>query len=96
MLRTRNLTLSGTAQELTINDAVDGPNTISVQNTDASAPLYIGNASVTSSNYGIKLTAGQIWSADLDADDKTITIGKNFGAKVMESKDGGKSKYRNE
>ena len=33
---------------------------------------------------------------NLDADDKTITIGKNFGAKVMESKDGGKSKYRNE
>jgi hypothetical protein len=33
---------------------------------------------------------------NLDADDKTITIGRNFGAKVMESKDGGKSKYRNE
>ena len=33
---------------------------------------------------------------NLDADDKTITIEKNFGAKVMESKDGGKSKYRNE
>ena len=33
---------------------------------------------------------------NLDADDKTITIGKNFGAKVMESKDWGKSKYRNE
>lgn len=33
---------------------------------------------------------------NLDADDKTITIGKNVGAKVMESKDGGKSKYRNE
>ena len=33
---------------------------------------------------------------NLDADDKTITIGKNFGAKVMESTDGGKSKYRNE
>jgi hypothetical protein len=33
---------------------------------------------------------------NLDADDKTITIGKNFGVKVMESKDGGKSKYRNE
>ena len=33
---------------------------------------------------------------NLDADDKTITIGRNFGVKVMESKDGGKSKYRNE
>ena len=83
MLRTRNLTLSGTAQELTINDAVDGPNTISVQNTDASAPLYIGNASVTSSNYGIKLTAGQIWSADLDADDKIYAVGSSTAAVMI-------------
>jgi hypothetical protein len=75
MLRTRNLTLSGTAQELTIDDAVDGPNTISVQNTDVAAPLYIGNESVSSSNYGIKLTAGQIWSADLAADDKIYAVG---------------------
>ena len=80
MLRTRNLTLSGTAQELTIDDAVDGPNTISVQNTDASVPLYIGNDSVTSSNYGIKLTAGQIWSADLNADDKIYAVGTSTAA----------------
>ena len=38
---------------------------------------------------------GKIGIINLDADDKTITIGKNFGAKVMESKDGGKYKYRN-
>jgi hypothetical protein len=75
MLRTRNLTLSGTAQELTIDDVVDGANTISIQNTDVSAPLYIGNESVTTSNYGIKLTAGQIWSADLGADDKIYAVG---------------------
>jgi len=80
MLRTRNLTLSGTAQELTIDDVVDGPNTLSVQNTDVSAPLYIGNASVTSSNYGIKLTAGQIWSADLNADDKIYAVGTSTAA----------------
>ena len=83
MLRTRNLTLSGTAQELTINDAVDGPNTISVQNTDASAPLYIGNASVTTSNYGIKLTAGQIWSADLGPDDKIYEVGSSTAAVMI-------------
>ena len=83
MLRTRNLTLSGTAQELTINDAVDGPNTISVQNTDASAPLYIGNASVTTSNYGIKLTAGQIWSADLGPDDKIYAVGSSTAAVMI-------------
>jgi hypothetical protein len=75
MLRTKNLTLSGTAQELTIDDMVDTPNTISVQNTDSSDPLYIGNESVTSTNYGIKLSAGQAWSADLGADDKIYAVG---------------------
>jgi hypothetical protein len=75
MLRTRNLTLTSTAQELTINDDIDTANTISVQNTDASAPIYIGNASVTSSNYGIKLAAGQIWSADLAPNDQLFAVG---------------------
>jgi hypothetical protein len=75
MLRTRNLTLTSTAQELTIDDSIDTANTISVQNTDASAPIYIGNASVTSSNYGIKLAAGQIWSADLAPNDQLFAVG---------------------
>jgi hypothetical protein len=75
MLRTRNLTLNATAQELTINDMINTANTISVQNTDASAPVYIGNESVTSSNYGIKLSAGQIWSADLGPNDQVYAVG---------------------
>ena len=75
MLRTRNLTLTSTAQELTIDDSIDTANTISVQNTDASAPVYIGNASVTSSSYGIKLAAGQIWSADLAPNDQIYAVG---------------------
>jgi hypothetical protein len=75
MLRTRNLTLTSTAQELTIDDMVDTANTISVQNTDSSAPLYIGNESVASTNYGIKLSAGQAWSADLGPDDKIYAVG---------------------
>ena len=75
MLRTRNLTLSSTAQELTIDDMVDTPNTISVQNTDLSAPLYIGGEAVTTSLYGIKLAPGQMWSADLGTDDKIYAVG---------------------
>jgi hypothetical protein len=80
MLRNKNLTLSGTAQELTIDDVVDTANTISVQNTDSSAPLYIGNESVTTTNYGIKLSAGQIWSADLGPDDKIYAVGTSTAA----------------
>jgi len=75
MLRTRNLILTSTAQEITIDDMIDTSNTISVQNTDASAPVYIGNESVTSSNYGIKLSAGQIWSADLGPNDQVYAVG---------------------
>jgi hypothetical protein len=75
MLRTRNLTLTSTPTELTINDEVNNPNTVSVQNTDASATLYIGGPSVSSSSYGIKLLAGQIWSGDLGAYDKIYAVG---------------------
>jgi hypothetical protein len=75
MIRTRNLTLTSTAQEITIDDSIDTSNTISVQNTDATAAIYIGNESVTSSNYGIKLSAGQIWSADLGPNDQLFAVG---------------------
>lgn len=83
MLRTRNLTLTSTAQELTIDDSIDTANTISVQNTDASAPVYIGGQSVTSSNYGIKLAAGQIWSADLAANDQLYAVGTSTVAVLI-------------
>ena len=83
MLRTRNLTLTSTAQELTINDDIDTANTISVQNTDATAPIYIGNASVTSSNYGIKLAAGQIWSADLAPNHQIYAVGTSTVAVLI-------------
>jgi hypothetical protein len=83
MLRTRNLTLTSTAQELTIDDSIDTANTISVQNTDASAPVYIGGPSVTSSSYGIKLAAGQIWSADLAPNDQIYAVGTSTVAVLI-------------
>ena len=83
MLRTRNITLSGTAQELTINDGINTANTISVQNTDTSALLYIGNESVTATEYGIKLAAGQIWSADLKPDDQVYAVGTSTVAVMI-------------
>jgi hypothetical protein len=83
MLRTRNLTLTGTAQELTIDDVVDNPNTISIQNTDLSAPLYIGNQSVTTSSYGIRLAPGQMWSADLGPNDKLYAVGSSTVAVLI-------------
>ena len=75
MLRTRNLTLSGTPTLLTISDTVEGSNTISVQNTDPSETIYMGESDVTSNSYGVKLAPGQMWSADLGPYDKLYAVG---------------------
>lgn len=75
MLRTRNLTLTSTPSLLTITDSMEAPNTISVQNTDASATVYLGGENVSSSSYGVKLAPGQIWSADFGPYDKLYATG---------------------
>lgn len=75
MLRTRNLTLTSEPTLLTISDGVDSPNTISVQNTDTSATVYVGDSLVSSIRYGIKLSPGQVWSADLNPYDKLYAAG---------------------
>ena len=75
MLRTRNLTLSSSPTLLTITDEVEKPNTVSIQNTDASATVWLGGATVSQTVYGIKLAPGQIWSADLGAYDKLYAVG---------------------
>ena len=75
MLRTRNLTLNGTAQELTINDIVDTSNTLSVQNLSDTGYAYLGSASVTSSTYGHKLFPGQSFSIELEPNDQLWAAG---------------------
>ena len=75
MLRTRNLTLSSSPTLLTITDEVENLNTVSIQNTDASATVWLGGATVSQTAYGIKLAPGQIWSADLGAYDKLYAVG---------------------
>ena len=83
MLRTRNLTLSSTPTLLTITDSIDTQNTISVQNTSDSATLYLGGSSVSSSSYGVRLLAGQIWSADLGAYDELYAVGTGTAAVLI-------------
>ena len=75
MLRTKNLTLTSTPTLLTTTDEIDTSNTISIQNTSESATLYLGGAAVSFSSYGVRLLAGQIWSADLGAYDKLYAVG---------------------
>lgn len=83
MLRTMNLTLTSTPVLLTISDEVDSPNTISIQNTDPTATLYLGQYNVTVSNYGIKLAPGQLWSADLGPYDKLYAMGTGTAAVLI-------------
>lgn len=75
MLRTRNLTLNETAQELTIDDMIDTPNTVSIQNTSETGYAYIGAESVSTSVYGHKLFPGQSFSVDLGANDQIFAVG---------------------
>jgi hypothetical protein len=62
---------------MTINDAIDTPNSISIQNTSPTGFAYIGNENVSSSSYGFKLYPGQSFMADLAADYQIWAIGDN-------------------
>lgn len=83
MLRTINLTLNATPQELTIDDSVDTPNTISIQNTDEESYLYLGGPSVSSSSYGVRLSPSQMWSADLESNDQIFAVGSGTVAVMI-------------
>lgn len=75
MIRTRNHTLSGTPLEMTIEDMINTPNTISIQNTSSSGYAYLGNESVSASSYGFRLYPGHSFQADLAADHKIWAVG---------------------
>jgi hypothetical protein len=83
MLRTRNLTLTGTPSLLTITDEVSSPRTISIQNTDASEYVYIGGPDVSDSSYGIKLDPSGIASLDLGAYDEIYAVGAGTVAVLL-------------
>jgi hypothetical protein len=60
---------SSDPQIFTIPDAEEAQNStllsISIQNLDAAIPMYLGDATVSSGNYGLRLDPGQIFTADL-------------------------------
>ena len=67
--------MSETAQEVTIADAIDTANTISIQNTHASLNAYIGTEAVTTSSYGVRLKSGEAVGFDLKASDRLYAVG---------------------
>jgi hypothetical protein len=84
MLRTRNYTLNGTPQQMTIDDMINTPNTISIQNTSPTGFAYIGTENVSNSSYGFKLYPGQGFMADLASEHKLWAVGdSNVTVAVM-------------
>lgn len=80
MIRHGIVALSGTAVEITTPDTntsfgVDVPNTVSVQNLHSTGNAYLGSSSVTTTDYGFKLEAGQIFAIDLGANDRLYAVG---------------------
>ena len=67
--------MSATPVELTIDDAIDGPNFISIQNVDNSKHAYLGNGNVSPTNYGVKLEPLEFFKVDLGPEDKIYAFG---------------------
>jgi hypothetical protein len=75
MLRTKNLTLTSSPLELTIQDAVEQPNSIAIQNTSETQYVYIGDSNVSSVNYGYLLAPSQTISMDLSPYQSVFAVG---------------------
>lgn len=75
MIRQKNMTLTSAAVEVTFSDEVQSPNSMSVENTSPDKNVYIGNSSVTSTNYGFKIYPAQTITIDMNPFDKLYACG---------------------
>jgi hypothetical protein len=66
---------TSTPVELTIEDSINSVCTLVVQNVDAAEYIYIGNSSVSSSNYGFKLYPSQAFTVELRPFDRLYAVG---------------------
>ena len=76
------ITLSNSsATRLTPNGLHSGMD-ITIQNTHASAYVYLGAIGVTASSYGYRLAPGSAWSIELPSEDAIYAITDTNGSKV--------------
>lgn len=75
MIRHNNLTLNGTAVEITYTDDVQGDNVLIIQNTSPDKNVYLGGSSVTTSSYGYKLYPAQSFTIELAPFEKLYACG---------------------
>lgn len=72
----RIVTLNSTAQSLVNkSSAIDSRCTLSVQNIMSTGYAYLGNSSVTTTNYGHKLYPGQSFTIELSKSDDLHGVG---------------------
>ena len=72
---------SSSATRLTPNGLHSGMD-ITIQNTDATAIVYIGGVGVTAQNYGYRISPNNAWSIELSGVDSLYAISDTNGSKV--------------
>ena len=72
---------SASATRLTPNGTHSGMD-ITIQNTHASAIVYIGGEGVTSSSFGYRLSPGAAWSVELPGKDALYAITNTNGSSI--------------
>lgn len=74
-LKHRIVALNGTAQNLVVREATDSRNTLSIQNVANIGFAYLGNSTVTTTNYGYKLFPGQSFIIEMASSDDIYAVG---------------------
>jgi hypothetical protein len=75
-------TLSNTTATLLTPSGLHSGMDITIQNTHASAIVYIGGAGVTSSNYGYRISPNNAWSIELSGKDALYAVSDTNGSAV--------------
>ena len=66
MIKTRNLTLSGTAVSVLSSDTTPSYASVAIENTSTTGFAYVGDSTVTTSNYGFKLYPAQTITMEIN------------------------------
>lgn len=74
-LRHKIQSLNSTPVNLVIRETTDARNSMSIQNVSNTGFAYLGNESVTTSNFGIKLFPGQIYTIEFAPSDDIWAVG---------------------
>ena len=74
-LRHKVQSLNSTAVNLVVRETTDARNSMSIQNVSSVGFAYLGNSSVTTTDFGIKLFPGQIYTMELAPSDDIWAVG---------------------